>query len=389
MEEKDLINILENLNVPEMENLAHQSQLRARLLQEHAQIQTVKESFSVFSLITNSFTMKRFSYAMVLVLLAIAGVFVFTQSQNFGSEKQIAKQPVENKNSQNQNQPEKQTPQLAQNDNWKEVQWHDPANTVLGYKFDIPNSWFEVPTTTERYILVNSCKPNAIDCDNVELAVSAVSATQTNGFVNNLTSGSVAKEGGYTVSATKVGGISATMLNNPRYGNDKYIYLQKDGEWFVFHLLPGLKNFEENYALLDKILATFAFTAREASQAPAEYNFLKDIDSWEVAYQIKSNKIEAFTCADGRNGSTSNGYLFSMGSQGYGEAPGDINTPYAKVVTALQKKGWIKCSIPESQQDPTGGTYNVYIKDNRLIKVAKSYSMGTGNYLGVLIQYGN
>lgn len=227
----------------------------------------------------------------------------------------------------------------------------------------------------------------------MELRILVVSGFEP--YIQNLRSGDVSFTSGYTTSVTTVGGVTATMLSrpeNPTTSNERIIYLEKDNEWFLFFLRPDQKNIRESYALLDKIIATFAFTAKEGNNPPAEYSLLKDISDWELSYQVKNNDYNALNlvCADGRKGNTSKDYLFSMGTHGDTQGrtnPGDIDIPFAKVVSTLKNNGWTDCGIPTEKQDPTNGNKYVFIKNNKLIGINKYYSMGTGNGLGVLIQY--
>jgi len=50
---------------------------------------------------------------------------------------------------------------------------------VLGYKFDIPDTWTELPISSERMIEVGSCKPGAVGCDYASLTITVASASQT------------------------------------------------------------------------------------------------------------------------------------------------------------------------------------------------------------------
>ena len=211
--------------------------------------------------------------------------------------------------------------------------------------------------------------------------------SQPGAYINNLISGSIEKDYGYSKISTTVSGISAYELINKKYGDDRIIYVQKENEWYVFELYPGTKDKTEAYATLEKIVSTFKFTTAQTPAAPSAYQLFKDIDKWKVSYQNK-NYNSQMVCVDGRKGDTSKGYTFSMNSNGYGEPPGDIDTPYGKVITTLQNNGWVECGVPKDQQDPSNKGYNqVFIKNNKLIGVFTYYSMGTGNSLSVSIQY--
>jgi hypothetical protein len=129
-------------------------------------------------------------------------------------------------------------------------------------------------------------------------------------------------------------------------------------------------------------------TLPQPISAPPEYNLLKDIDKWILNYQdtdINYTDINSLICLDGRKGNVGLNYVFTMVSKGYGDPPGDIDTPYKKVVSILQNNGWQKCKT--SELDGGKLTSEVFIKNNRLIGVFRSYSMGVGNYLTVKIQY--
>jgi len=270
---------------------------------------------------------------------------------------------------------------------WKIEAWHDPINPILGFRFYMPDSWVETAQTNERRTEVSSCPPNTTSCDYVYLNVIVGSATQPDAYFRNLISGQVAKEGGYKTTEATVSGISAIELVDKKYGDDRIIYVQKDNEWFVFELYPGTNDKTQAYDTLEKIVSTFEFTSAHAQVAPIEYQLLKDIDKWQVSYQDRHYN-SLMVCADGRKGSISKPYTFSMFSNGYGEPPGDIDTPYGKVITTLQNNGWAECGKPKNQQDPSNKGYDqMFIKDGKLIGVSTHYSMGTGNSLGVYIQY--
>jgi len=270
---------------------------------------------------------------------------------------------------------------------WKIEAWHDPLNPILGFRFYMPDTWVETPQANERRTEVSSCPPNTAGCDYAYLNVMVGSVSQPAAYFRNLTSGQVAKEGGYATVEAIVSGMPAVELKDKKYGDDRIIYIQKDNEWFVFELNPGTNNKTQAYETLEKIVSTFEFTTAQAQTAPTRYQLFKDIDTWQINYQDRYYN-SSMVCADGRKGSRSKPYTFSMFSNGYGDPPGDIDTPYGKVITTLQDNGWVECGKPKDQQDPSNKGYNqVFIKDGELIGVSTHYSMGTGNSLSVYIQY--
>jgi len=270
---------------------------------------------------------------------------------------------------------------------YKTISWHDPENTILGFQFDIPNSWYEAPQSSEGLMQVSSCPPNTAECDYVYLNIMAGSVSQPGAYINNLVSGSIEKDYGYSKISTTVSGVPAYELVNKTYGDDRIIYFQKENEWYVFELYPGTKNKTEAYATLEKIVSTFKFTSAQTPTAPSAYQLFKDIDEWELSYQNK-NYNSLMVCADGSKGDTSKGYTFGMNSNGYGDPPGDIDTPYQKVVNALKDNGWQQCkAIGQTELQDTQGTSEVFIKSNKLIGIFRHYSMGIGNLLWVSIQY--
>mgnify|MGYP001619515892 CR=1 FL=1 len=270
---------------------------------------------------------------------------------------------------------------------WKIEAWHDPLNPILGFRFYMPDTWVEATQTNERRTEVSSCPPNTAGCDYVYLNVIVGSASQTEAYFRNLVSGQVAKEGGYATVEAVVSGIPAVELKDRKFGDDRIIYVQKDNEWFVFELNPGINNKIQAYETLEKIVSTFEFISAKAQIPPSEYQLLKDIDKWQVSYQDRHYN-SLMVCADERKGSLSKPYTFSMFSNGYGESPGDIDTPYGKVITTLQNNGWVECGKPKNQQDPSNKGYDqIFIKNDKLIGVSTHYSMGTGNSLSAYIQY--
>ncbi len=369
MEEKDLINLLESLPVPEQANSAHQRKLRVALLDSPV----FQKDAPMFN-----FNKLAMSFALVLLVAAFAWFSFYKSSSN--------KQPIQ----QAQNSQTQKVAQTlpSQTEKWQTVTWHDPANTILGYKFDIPSTWTEIATSSERRIEVSSCPIDTHNCDRpLSLIITTASANQTTGYINNLTGGYVASEGGYSQSTTTVAGLPATLLSHPKFGNDKIIYLLKDNEWFVISFSSDEE--ADSLQLFNQIISTFAFTKAQANQAPAEYSLLKNIDKWALTYQLKSTAYSdvSMACTDGRKGNTSIGYMFNMSSDGFGEPPGDIDTPFNQVVQVLTENGWTDCGIPVKQQDPSNGTNRIFIKNNKLIGIFKHYSMGVGNSLRVAIQY--
>ena len=273
---------------------------------------------------------------------------------------------------------------------WKIQAWHDPLNPILGFRFYMPDSWEERAQTNERRTEVSSCPPNSpntASCDYVSLNVIVGSATQPEAYFRNLISGQVAKEGGYATVEAIVSGMPAVELKDKKDGDDRIIFLQKDNEWFVFELNPGTNDKTQAYETLEKIVSTFEFISAQPQIPPSEYQLFKAIDTWQVSYQDRYfNSL--MVCADGRKGSKAKPYTFSIFSNGYGDPPGDIDTPYDKVIATLKNNGWVECGKPKNQQDPSSKGYDqVFIKDGELIGISTHYSMGTGNSLSVYIQY--
>lgn len=272
---------------------------------------------------------------------------------------------------------------------WKKFSWHDPANTILGFSFDAPSSWVETPNS-ERQITVMDCpQPYSKDCNQVpadkiiSIDVQVISRTYSPD-TNPLPTG-------WTKTTVNIGGIVADKVIKPGNITLTDIDFNRDGNWYHIELASGgsSEQQKENEPIFDHMLSTFAFTSAQPPQAPAEYSLFKNIDTWALTYQ--SNNTSALVCTDGRKGSTAKNYVFQMSTQGdtnNGTSPGDIDTPYGKVITALKNNGWQQCkTVGETELQDTQGTSEVFIKSNKLIGVFKHYSMGVGNSLWIDIQY--
>ena len=192
---------------------------------------------------------------------------------------------------------------------------------------------------------------------------------------------------GWTKSKVNVGGISADKVIKP---TDTAVLtdidFMRNSDWYHLEFYTSNANKQQTETILGHILETFTFTVSRGQQAPTEYDLLKNIDTWTLTYQDKNTS--ALVCSNGKKGNTSTGYVFTMNSKGYGEGPGDVDTPYQKVITALNNNGWQQCkAIGATELQDTQGTSEVFTKNNKLIGVSRHYSMGVGNSLSVQIQY--
>jgi hypothetical protein len=263
---------------------------------------------------------------------------------------------------------------------WQTITWKDPDNPILGFRFDDPASWIEEPNPygSERQVEVASCLSNTPGCDRISFNVQVV--TRECYIPDPLPSN-------WTKTQITVGGISASKIVKP---TDTAVLTDIDfmRNSDCYHLESYTSNTNKQQAepIFNHILETFTFTVSRGQQAPAEYDLLKDIDKWTLTYQDKN--MSSLVCSNGKKGNTSAGYVFTITSKGYGEGPGDIDTPYQKVITTLNNNGWQQCkSIGATELQDTQGTSEVFIKNNKLIGVFRHYSMGVGNSLWVQIQY--
>jgi uncharacterized protein len=74
--------------------------------------------------------------------------------------------------------------------------------------------------------------------------------------------------------------------------------------------------------------------------------------------------------------------LLSVGGGGIGEPPGDVDTPYAKIVHKLASEGWTKCRSADDSGKPT---IDYFKKKDRMIAISRYHSMGAGNGLSLSI----
>jgi len=270
------------------------------------------------------------------------------------------------------------TPSKSAKTGWQTIIWKDPDNPILGFRFDDPASWVEDsnPYGSERQITVGSCPINS--CDRMSFDVQVISREYTPDA--NLPAG-------WTKSKVNIGGISADKVIKP---TDTAVLtdidFMRNNDWYHLEFYTSKANEKEAESILNHILETFTFTVSRGQQAPAEYDLLKNIDTWTLTYQDKNTS--ALVCSNGKKGNSSASYVFTMTSKGYGEGPDNIDTPYQKVITTLKNNGWQQCKdIGKTELQDTQGTSEVFIKNNKLIGVFRHYSMGTGNFLWVSIQY--
>jgi uncharacterized protein YecT (DUF1311 family) len=73
----------------------------------------------------------------------------------------------------------------------------------------------------------------------------------------------------------------------------------------------------------------------------------------------------------------------SIGGNGIGPEPGDIDTPYTTLVKRLASEGWIKC---RSAADDSGKLQVDHFNNgDKMVSVSRSYSMGAGNGIGFAV----
>lgn len=273
---------------------------------------------------------------------------------------------------------------------WQAISWHDPENPILGFNFDVPDSWVEISKPSERNIEIIDCPSEyKNNCTNIPapLVKSIMVGVSDQAYVPNNDPLPV----GWTKTTVKIGGITADKIIKPGEITLTDIDFNRNSNSFHIILANGgsPEQQKKNEEIFDHLISTFVFTTAKAPQAPEGYNMFKDIEKWALTYQ--SSNTSALVCADGRKGSTTKNYVFQMSTQGDTSnqtTPGDIDTPYAKVITTLQNNSWVECGTPKNQQDPSNKGYDqVFIKNNKLIGVFTHYSMGTGNSLSIYIQY--
>jgi len=317
----------------------------------------------------------------------------------FGFTRQGSNRPQQanNQTQPSSNQPAPQTAQLPVSStstpilaaNWQTVTWHDPDNTVEGYKFDVPNSWTELnePYGSERHLEVNdnNCPQSAgLDCvpNGIDIQVLARSYSP----------GNAPLPPGYSTSTIEIGGILADKIVEPLGTTTiTQISFGKDNNTYDIQLFNSGTDSQKqaNQSIFSHILSSFAFIAAQPPQAPVEYSLFKDLETWSLTYQVKVDPPLA--CSNGSTGNTSTPYSFQMSTQGDTKnqtTAGDIDTPYAKVISILQANGWQECKpIGATEEESTQGTSQVFIKNGKLIGIFRHYSNGIGNSLWLDIQY--
>ena len=114
---------------------------------------------------------------------------------------------------------------------------------------------------------------------------------------------------------------------------------------------------------------------------PPEYEWLKAIApaGFDRGFSIGRAYM---TCEDPCKQQPSLYKFVSIGGSGIGEGPGDIDTPYAQIVSRLASDGWTKCRSADDSGKPT---IDHFWKKDKMIAVSRYYSMGAGNSMGVSI----
>lgn len=269
----------------------------------------------------------------------------------------------------------------------KTLGWKIYANSTYGFEVRYPGSYSEFHKTGDSSVSFRStegCRSLVMgggewpaDCQDYSISIQK----------NNI---SVA---GITRTFIDVAGMKAESTRESSGGMwdnmaQIVVQFQKGQNWYVQTFTYNKGKAQVAESVMNQILATFKFTTA-AVQASVEYSLFKDVDNWVLDYQDKSHQVSSgqysMVCSDGKKGNTTSSYVFSMNSSGYGERPGDIDTPYKKVLGILQNNGWQQCRNLDQtdMQSPS----EIFIKNNKLIGIFRHSSMGTGNSLQVSIQY--
>jgi len=320
--------------------------------------------------------------ALVVVIILVVAGGVWYYEVNSKQANQSASLPI------GQTSPQVQSSTASGS---KTIGWVDPQNTVYGFHFDVPDSWIEQPYGSERSIEVDSCSDTTAGCD-------ANSMVSLHIDVNPPKSGDTlvipdyTKQGETILSSSTltVGGVPAQEIAGAYQNPDGvgkapsssvvvFILFQKSGVQYLASASGNQALENQTKPILAGILSSFAFDAPQTQQPPAEYQALQNLAGWTLTYQDKS--INSLVCSDGSTGTMPQGYVFAMSASPYDES---VDALYTNVVTTLQNSGWTQCNSNSSvPQD----LLTVFSKSNRLIGIVRHYSMGTGNSLGVQIQY--
>lgn len=89
------------------------------------------------------------------------------------------------------------------------------------------------------------------------------------------------------------------------------------------------------------------------------------------------------TCADPCQEKHSLYRWISIGGNGTGDSPGDVDTPYDTLGKRLAAEGWKKCR--DTTDDSGKLQFSYFRKQSKFVEVTRSYSMGVGNSVSLSI----
>jgi uncharacterized protein YecT (DUF1311 family) len=170
--------------------------------------------------------------------------------------------------------------------------------------------------------------------------------------------------------------------------SEKSVLVQSQKKWLILRNSYNLNPYHGDYtgALSDvaevyrnRIAALRSDQlARLETKVPEEYAWLRSVavEGFSEGFSIRRAYA---SCEDPCKKKPELYRWISIAGSGIGEEPGDLDTPYGKVVTKLAAEGWSKCRSADDSGKPT---IDYFTKNGQLVAVSRYYSMGVGNGIG-------
>lgn len=111
------------------------------------------------------------------------------------------------------------------------------------------------------------------------------------------------------------------------------------------------------------------------TKAPKEYEWLRALapEGFSKGFSIGRTYM---SCDDPCKKIPSSYRWISISGRGIGDEPGDIGTPFEKIVKKLLSEGWSKCRSTDDSGKPT---MDYFVKNDKMVELFRYFSMGAGN----------
>jgi uncharacterized protein YecT (DUF1311 family) len=176
--------------------------------------------------------------------------------------------------------------------------------------------------------------------------------------------------------------VTASQKSEVIRSQQKWLMIRNSYDVNPYHgdpvgTLSDLSDFYRNRIV---VLGSAQMTSLKA-KPPPEYDWVKAIEPEGFSKEFSLGRGH-MSCDDPCEEKPSLYKLLSIGGSGIGQPPGDVDTPYAKIVHKLTSGGWTKC---RSADDSGTRTIDYFEKNDKMIAISRAYSMGVGNGIGLSI----